>query len=487
MAPDQALQSTCAWVFSHARRQPDAVAVTDGQTRISYHILACNVVRIMDALIAADIRPDMVVGIVAADRFLHLLLLLACEALGVTTISLLPFELDPPMNLGRLCDRILASQPLSGSDAGKTFVMTREWIEGALRISLGHDRLNALKQESNPNGLVRLIKSSGTTGVPKVMGMTHQVWQRSIQTEIGLIRPKTGPHLRFLSLYLFSVRGCHRCAWIALQLGGTIHFSDMDAAWNVIASGMVNYALFITGDLEKLVRAAPPGIGPFDFHIDVIGSAVSAGLRRETQHKLAASIQVSYSSNETGGVSIVDENNLGTLFPGVQVKICDAAGSPLPLGQSGLIRVKSDLMVTGYIDDSELWRRTFIDGWFHTNDLGSQPSPNELVVLGRADEVLNIGGAKVSHSHIVEELRAIDGIRDAIVIQALDAAGISVLVVAVETGPSGGPDNLRSLIRPIIQGFASAYCLLRLEVFPRTETGKIRREAIQEAYQRLSE
>ena len=48
------------------------------------------------------------------DRFLHLLLLLACEALGSTTMSLQSFEFGPGLNLGRLCDRILTSQPLAG-------------------------------------------------------------------------------------------------------------------------------------------------------------------------------------------------------------------------------------------------------------------------------------------------------------------------------------------------------------------------------------
>jgi acyl-coenzyme A synthetase/AMP-(fatty) acid ligase len=484
LGSDRSPQSTCAWLLSHANERPDAVAITNGQTGISYHDLACNVVRIMGALTAAGIRPDLVVGVETADRFLHLQLLLACEALGVTTISLLPFEFGPPMNLGRLCDRILASQPLSGSDASKTLVMTRDWIVQTRDVPIGNHHLDVLRREPNPNGLVRLIKSSGTTGVPKVMGMTHQVWQRSIQTDLRLMLPKTGPCPRFLCLYHFSVRGCHRLAWSTLQLGGTVHLGNGEAVWNVIASGMVNYALFITGDLENLVRGAPSGARPLGFHVDVIGSAVSTRLRGETRRKLAESILVTYSSNETAHVSIVDENNVGTLLPGVHVEICDAAGNPLPLGHSGLIRIKCDTMVTGYVDEPELSGKLFVDGWFHTNDLGFQPSLTELVVLGRADEVLNIGGLKVSPSQIAEEIRAIDGILDAIVIRAMGTLEISVLVVAVETGPGGGPDDLASLINPIIQRFASVYELLPMAVFPRTETGKIRREAIQEAYQR---
>jgi acyl-CoA synthetase (AMP-forming)/AMP-acid ligase II len=52
----------------------------------------------------------------------------------------------------------------------------------------------------------------------------------------------------------------------------------------------------------------------------------------------------------------------------------------------------------------------------------------------------------------------------------------------VETGSTAGQPDLRPLISPIVQQYASAYALLPLAVFPRTETGKIRKAAIQEAY-----
>jgi hypothetical protein len=318
------------------------------------------------------------------------------------------------------------------------------------------------------------------------MGITHQAWHRTIQTTVDLLPPETLLDSRFLCLHHFSVRGCHRRAWGTLQTGGTIHLSNIDAAWDAIASGTVNYGLFVTGDVEKLIRAAPAGTGPFNFHIVVIGSALSGRLRREIQRKITESIFVPYGANETAHVSVVDENNIGTILPGVQVKICDAAGNPVPFGETGLIRVKCDTMVTGYVDDPELSRKTFVDGWYHTNDLGMQPSSKQLVVLGRADEVLNIAGIKISPSQIVEEIRQIDGILDAIVLQAVNAAEIEVLVVAVEIGAGGGSGDPTSLINPIVQRFTSAYGLLQFEAFPRTETGKIRREAIHDAYRRLA-
>ena len=56
--------------------------------------------------------------------------------------------------------------------------------------------------------------------------------------------------------------------------------------------------------------------------------------------------------------------------------------------------------------------------------------------------------------------------------------------MAVETGLGASPHDLRPLISPIVQRYVSAYVLLPLAIFPRTETGKIRRDAIQDAYRR---
>jgi O-succinylbenzoic acid--CoA ligase len=106
------------------------------------------------------------------------------------------------------------------------------------------------------------------------------------------------------------------------------------------------------------------------------------------------------------------------------------------------------------------------------------------VVLGRADDVLNVGGVKVPPGPIEEQIRAIDGVLDAMVTGVLGPLGREVLLVAVETGPTVGQPDLRALISPIVQQYASAYALLPLAVFPRTETGKIHKEGIQEAYRR---
>jgi len=476
------LLSTCQALASHARQRPDALAISNGQSTCTYRGLATHVVQILDALAGIGISRGQIIGVETTDRYLHLLLLLACEALGATTMSLLPFELAPPLNPGRLCDRILASEATPEPAAGKTFVMTRDWLVKTFTATVGDHRLEALEVTPDPDGLVRLIKSSGTTGRPKVMGMTFRVQQRTLRNNLLYAADHIGAHPGYLCLYHFSIRGCHTRAWLTLQLGGTIHFAALETARNVIATGSITYALLLTGDLEKLVGLA--GHGPVNIHIDVIGAAVSPRLRRDAERTLSKRLLVSYGTNEVHHVAVVDANMVGVLFPHVRVMIVDPAGNPLPFGETGLIRIQSDTMATGYLDAPEQTAAAFVGGWYQTNDLGHQPSPTELVVSGRTDDMLNVGGLKIPPGPVIEQLKAIDGILDATIATVRDASGCEVLLVAVETGLDDGASDLGPLVSPIIRHYASIYQLLPLRVFPRTETGKIRREGIEEAYRR---
>jgi acyl-coenzyme A synthetase/AMP-(fatty) acid ligase len=455
------------------------MAFGNGET---YRSLALNVLRVVDALAASGIEGGQVVGVETPDRYLHLLIVLAAEALSAVSISLVPSELDPAIDLGRLCDQVLVSRPVASADQAKILVMTRSWVANALARPMDDSRLDALERRIAPSTLVRLIKSSGTTGAPKVMRMTHQVQHRVVQMNLINLAPRIARHPDYLCLYNFTIRAAHTRALITLQLGGTIHFTGMDELWDKVLAGTGNYALFVTGDLARFVQAAPPDRGPFDLHIGVMGSAVSRRLRQQTR-KITNQLEFSYSSNEVHRISVVDDDNVGTLFPNVRVKIVDECGEPLPLGQSGRICVLSDTMVDGYADAPELTRDAFVNGWFHTSDVGFQPSEGTLVVLGLTDDMLNIGGVKIAPGPIEQRLKAIDGIRDAFVTTIDETFKTGILLVGIEIEDAGSTDR-RRLVTRIIGEYSADFRIIALPEFPRTETGKIRLEVVREVYRR---
>jgi acyl-coenzyme A synthetase/AMP-(fatty) acid ligase len=475
---DDPHRSTPQWLALRARRQPERVAIFGGDT---YYSLALNVLRMTDALTAMGLRGGQVLGVETADRFLHLLILLAAETLSITTISLFTAELE---SLEWMCDRIVSSDPDASYRPAKVFVMTREWVGTLFSQPMDFSRVHELEHQPSPDAIARLIKSSGTTGVPKVMSLSYRVLQlRTDRFQINM-PPSIRQNLNYLCLYHFTVSGSHVRALLTLRLGGTIHLIGGEALWSKILSGAGNYLVFMTGDLPRFVRSAPPDRGPFELQIDANGSAVSPRLRQEIRERITRHMTVVYGSNECGRIGFVDDDNVSALVADVRVKVVDERGEPVPLGQPGRIRISTDAMTGGYLGAPELTRAVFVDGWQHTDDIGFQPAEGKLVLLGRADDMLNVGGIKVAPGPIEERLKEIDGILDALVTSIDDNLETAVILVALETRLDADLSRLEQLITPVMVDYAAEFRLIALSAFPRTESGKIRRNEIRSLYRR---
>lgn len=70
-------------------------------------------------------------------------------------------------------------------------------------------------------------------------------------------------------------------------------------------------------------------------------------------------------------------------------------GVEIEIGSTGLIKLKAPMMASNYLNNPELWQSLTADGWFQTSDIG-EFTDGKLKVLGRADDVINSGGEKIS-------------------------------------------------------------------------------------------
>ena len=240
--------------------------------------------------------------------------------------------------------------------------------------------------------------------------------------------------------------------------------------------------LFVTGDLEQFCVCRDRIFFRPDLHIDVIGSAVSPRLRQVLQSRITPHVAVTYGTNEVHHVSIVDEANVGTLFPGVRIRIVDEFGKPVAQGERGLIRIRTNTMTNFYVNAPEQTKTAFVKGWYLTNDVGYQPTPETLVVLGRADDMVIVGGNKIAPDPIETGLKAIAGIRDALVMSIDDQLDTGFMLVAVEIDPGLVPGDLVGQVAQVVNRYVSDFQFLPVTAFPRTETGKIRREAVKALY-----
>ena len=97
-------------------------------------------------------------------------------------------------------------------------------------------------------------------------------------------------------------------------------------------------------------------------------------------------------------------NESGTcgIPPADTVTIVDKSGDRLAVGQKGEILLRGPTVMSGYLEDPELNRAAFVDGWFRTGDIGSLDEDGFLTLHGREKELINRGAEKSRRSKLKE-------------------------------------------------------------------------------------
>ena len=159
---------------------------------------------------------------------------------------------------------------------------------------------------------------------------------------------------------------------------------------------------------------------------------------------------------------------------------------PVPMGQSGRLKIKTNSMADGYLGDPELSARAFRDGWFYSDDLGIMVEAGRLKLLGRADEILVIGGLKQPPREIEDAIVRWRLAREAGVTSLGNPNGTDELCIALVLDPSIGLDVAKARIADeILQGaFGPTVHFISVDSLPRTDTGKIQRHLLKALFQR---
>jgi acyl-CoA synthetase (AMP-forming)/AMP-acid ligase II len=474
---------TTQYIAWYALRMPQKTAIVEGATHVDYRTMADDLARCIRALLQLGIMPGMLVGIeIRRDRYLHLLLLLACEAMGAATTSLTRDELSQDDHVLRHCAVLLLHEAAVVADRPATRIIPPHWLADMADTPISHEDRSALDQDVIPEQTARIVRTSGTTGRPKAMAVSHACQQNIVIRNTARLPRDILLNPVSLCLYNLAVRAVYLRVIGVLQHGGTVVFGKEDHTHQMLAAGAVNHAMFTVGDMERIIQHAtmpPPG---HLLHVELVGARVGPRLRQLIRERLTTRFSTRYSSNETNMISVPDDDNVGTLCQGAEARIVDEAGHALPQGEVGLIRVKTETMVDGYFDDPELTAAAFIDGWYHTNDTGYIPAPGKLVVLGRADDMLNIGGVKVPPSPLEDDIRCIQGVSDAAIMSIASANQVGMLLAAVEITTDRPAADLAARVGDVLARYVRTFEFMPLRWFPRTETGKVKRQDIKAAF-----
>jgi O-succinylbenzoic acid--CoA ligase len=317
---------------------------------------------------------------------------------------------------------------------------------GAVVDGSGRARLEGGRPVEAGDALV--VATSGTTGVPKGVVLTHDAVQASAAATSARLGVDPARHRWLACLPLNHVGGLS-VVTRALATGTPLTVLPAFDTDVVIARSGPDV-------LVSLVPTTLGRVGAGRWHTVVLGgSAPPEGL--------AANVRTTYGLTETGSGVVYD----GTPLDGVEISIDLATGE---------IRLRGPMLARAYRNGERL---TDAEGWLPTGDAGEMAPDGRLVVRGRLSELIITGGENVWPTAIEAILAGSPGVAEVAVAGRPDPEWGQRVVAWVVAVPGAAPPtlaDLRARVRAELAAYAAPRALVLVDALPRTAIGKIRRD-----------
>lgn len=468
---------TADYVAYHAAERPDALAiVTDGRS-VTYGELDRDIRKFASAIHELGVRPSGSVAIGCRDLHLNILLLLACESIGAASASLGSLEGPATVPLLATMDLVLSEQRFPPSAARRQHVITPEWVRGVLDRSAGNQ---PRAPTPTADDIVRISRTSGTTGSAKRIAFNRR--QRDARVAGQVWGAELTSQSRCLFTLPFGVNSSYVLTMGALRCGATLVSQDHLDVARAVSADAVTHLMLLPIQLRTIVEGLPAEFAkPADLTIISIGAPLSEALRERVMARLATRLCDLYGTQEVGNIAwrtSAEAGGIATLWPDVEVEIVDDADVPLRMGQRGRLRVRAGYMVEGYLEDPEATRRMFRHGWFYPGDIAILHAPKRLQHLGRGDDLMNIGGAKIPPGEFEDLVLGTLKAKDAGVCTIRNSDDIEEIWIAVTDCPLADPELLERLAHALRHVQIGMFRVIRLPALPRNASGKIRRDEL---------
>lgn len=469
----------------HAVTRGGQIAVFENGTRYRYDQLYLDICKTVTYLRSVEFGPEPKAAVAVGSLYLHMVLTLGLEAVGVCTMSYATHEIDSVEAALQDFDLVLCSADNAPTQSKKTVILDPEWL--AMLEGLTPE-MPLVQSRFAPDDPFRIIKTSGTTGSLKMLtlpwGKQHRRFQQ-FQFLAGMTEAS-----RYVVARGFSIQAYHTHCTACLRAGGTCIGDSRYTIAESLKSHEATHVTMIPHALTEILENLPDGYQkPANLRIFTIGAQVSTTIRQKIEARLASSLIESYATNEAAYICTMQADSLGVILPGVMVEVLNEEGESVQQ-QPGVIRLRSEVLLDGYRDDPDTTARMFKDGWFYPGDLGILGQNGILKLIGRADDQLNIRGIKIPPQPIEEAILSEFNFQDAALCLVPDSEGAEKVWLAVVTkGDTALTEEERDAITEkmpsLLPSTFGTTQMVFLDQIPRTATGKIQRDVLKTALQEI--
>jgi long-chain acyl-CoA synthetase len=163
------------------------------------------------------------------------------------------------------------------------------------------------------------------------------------------------------------------------------------------------------------------------------------------------------------------------------LKVVDAEGRTLPVGEVGELWARGTAVSAGYFKKPDATAEVFLaDGWFRTRDIVRVDAAGYVFLIDRAKDMINVGGEKVYPRDVEEVLFRHQAVADAVVIADPDPVlgEVPRAVVALKPGRTATAEELIAFLRPSLACFKIPRAIAFVDAVPRSPSGKALRRLL---------
>jgi fatty-acyl-CoA synthase len=357
----------------------------------------------------------------------------------------------------------------------------------------------AARQASlSPHDVVNMQYTSGTTGFPKAVMLTHHnignngFW-------IGENQRLTHEDRVCIPVPLFHCFGCVLCVTSCVAHASTMVLLETFDPLLVMASAHKERCTAINGVPTMFIAVLDhPMFDQFDF--STLRTGIMAGspcpihtMQQVIDRMHASELTICYGLTEASPVmsqTRTDEDivrkceTVGRAMPAVEVRVIDPdTGAERPPGVPGEVVCRGYNIMKGYYNMPEATSAAIdADGWLHSGDLGTMDADGYLRIAGRLKDIIIRGGENISPMEIEEFLRRMPGVRDVQVVGVPSrklGEEVAAFIIQRE-GETPTEDDVKDYCRGQIARFKIPAFVAFVDRFPLTASGKVQKYKLRE-------
>ncbi len=489
-----------------AQQCGERTAIVAPEGSISFAELYERTQKLASALYSKDVRRGDIVAVLLPNNITFAVTYYATSYLGAVFMPvdprLVPAELNRIMEhaepralivsarYGETVNGLTCQPPLmlwSERDGGGS--------ENSVEDILESGAVSADPETLKPDDTVAILYTSGTTGTPKGVMLTAQVYD-AFPVGLKACWDVNENDIGLLSVPMSHLSGpnyLNACVYFPLQIVIMDRFSPRVFARNIVEH-RVTFCHVAPSMLNVINRL------PEDEDIDfssvrlfaTFGALATPDVTETFERRFGMPVDTGYALTEAAPFVTGTEPGKGIHKPfsvgkpvgetGAKVRVVNESGEPCAPGEVGEILISGPMVMSGYYKNPEATAEILKNGWIYTGDLGKFDDEGYLYIVGRKKDMIIVSGLNVYAAEVESVLQTHPAVKEAAVVGKRDERAserVIAYVVLDRTAPCTDAE-LKRFCRRYLATYKVPSEIHFINELPKTPTGKIDKTKFEE-------